>query len=269
VCFTATRMDVSTPRRHPPRNPANQASKHLPDVSSTVPLHSRPTNESWNPQPTIDWSTPQPSPTKGTAQLAELFDRKLHLAPSSQTKPPPSPPPPLPPPPPPSKWPLRNINEEQNGDVTSIIRPEEVRHAVRRNNKENTLSTSPGKEGKKSTALSRSYARSAGKKYDPRNDLSLEDLENLRKPSVKRLKDVAHLCERFAWLRHGPRLTLPRFLRLLLQPGYVRPYSTGPHRAVEVGPSGKTYGADTDGVEALCRTRTGRSEEKTDQVEKR
>lgn len=187
-------MDISTPRRNTARSPAyiqdppNNADspKNPLDMSAPPPpLHPRKTNESWDPQPSIDWSTPQSSPTK---QLTELFDRSLQLTPSpSPTKPQPTPS---------KRLPRPLVSEENtNGDI-SIAKADESIRPQRKNNKENALSSSPEKEGRKSIgtgALSRSRAQSTKKRYDPFDDMSLEDLEKLAKPSVKRLKDVAHL----------------------------------------------------------------------------
>ncbi|KAF8533015.1 kinase-like domain-containing protein [Trichophaea hybrida] len=190
-------MDISTPRRNPVRNShaaqeppyPSGSSKHLTDFSShapppPLPLHTRATNESWDPQPSVEWNTPQSSPSKSTAHLVEIFDKSLQLAPSSS---------PATPQPTPTKRALRARNEDNAN--ASVIKLDDGGKAQRRNNKENAASSAPDKEQRKSTgaAMSRGYGQSGRKKYDPMNDLTLEDLEKLAKPSVKRLKDVAHL----------------------------------------------------------------------------
>lgn len=197
---SALHMDISTPRRNPARNShaaqeppyLSGSPKHLTDFSShapppPLPLHARATNESWDPQPSVEWNTPQSSPTKNTAHLVELFDKSLQLAPSSS---------PTTPQPTPTKRALRTRNEDHNANASVLKLDDGGKVTRRNNNKENAASFAPDREHRKSTgaAMSRGYGQSGRKKYDPMNDLTLEDLEKLAKPSVKRLKDVAHLC---------------------------------------------------------------------------
>ena len=225
-----SQMDSQTPRRTPARNsPAAHeppflagSPKHLTDFSThapppPLPLHTRATNESWDPQPSVEWNTPQSSPTKNTAQLVELFDRNLHLAPS------PSPPPPQPTP---SKRALRTRYED-NAINASVIKLDDGGKTPGRNDKENAQQ----KEHRKSTgaAMSRgTYGHSARKKYNPLDELTMEDHQKLAKPSVKRLKDVAHLCNTLPLplslspsLSCSPSLALPPSLSLSFYPPHL------------------------------------------------
>ena len=82
-----------------------------------------------------------------------------------------------------------------DGD-TSVVRMEENSKAPRRTPKESAVLAVAARDARKSTGpASRGYASGRTRQYDPFKDMSLEDLEKLSKPSVKRLKDVAHLCK--------------------------------------------------------------------------
>lgn len=163
-------------------------SKHVTDLFPLVPpppLHTRSANESWDPQPSVEWSTPSSSPTKGAAHLTELFDKSLQLTSTSS---------PLRLQPNPSKRMLGAIDEDNNLKVDDSGIP------PNRYNKENSPPppTDKSPEPKRqalAAGLQRGYAQSARKKYDPYRDLDFEDVEKLAKPQVKRLKDVAHLCK--------------------------------------------------------------------------
>ncbi|KAI5816651.1 kinase-like domain-containing protein [Pyronema omphalodes] len=203
-------MDVSSPRRIPLRNSNNPAAtahheppylhgspKHLEGFTHTptppIPLHQRAMNESWDPQPNDDWNTPASSPRKqNAARLAELFDKQLQLSPST------SPAPPEAATPPPGKRALRAKGEGDSNANASVIRLDKAREAAERKearNKENSSVTSSDREGRKSTSAtgSRTHGTGGRKKYNPMDELTMEDLEKLGKPQVKRLKDVAHL----------------------------------------------------------------------------
>lgn len=152
-------------------------------------------NESWDPQPNDDWNTPASSPRKqNAARLAELFDKQLQLSPST------SPAPPEAATPPPGKRALRAKGEGDSNANASVIRLDKAREAAERKearNKENSSVTSSDREGRKSTSAtgSRTHGTGGRKKYNPMDELTIEDLEKLGKPQVKRLKDVAHLCK--------------------------------------------------------------------------
>lgn len=180
-------MDIpsSTPRRNGQRNPAAHdpyTPKHVSEIFSITnppPLHSRSTNESWNPQPTIDWQTPSSSPAKtsGSQHLAELFDRSLQL--------PPSPAPGSSATPPPKRF-LGSFNDDTDHSDASIVRSGESDKRSSRYKKENTNVQDQAGAG---------LQRSTKKKYNPFRDMTPEEIEKLSNPSVKRLKDVAHLCK--------------------------------------------------------------------------
>jgi len=195
-------MDVQpTPRRHnPSRTPAAARDSFVASAAGRAspkhhlaeqmpppppPLHSRAANESWDPQPNVEWNTPYSSPTKGsTAHLVELFDKQIQLAPSPSPRPRPTP----------SKRTLKTPVSD-DGD-TSVVRMDENSKAPKRTPKESAVLAAAARDAKKTTGpASRGYASGRTRQYDPFKDMSLEDLEKLSKPSVKRLKDVAHLCK--------------------------------------------------------------------------
>lgn len=203
-------MDVpsSTPRRLPPRNSQqHNAPKHIADIfppTQPAPLHTRgngngngnsAVNETWDPQPTAQEFT-----AGAGSNLGEMLDRSLQLEPSTPTWPQPTP----------SKRHLQAIHEDDNSGIageTSIIRLEDppVPH---RHNKENAppkgeqvqpqpqQQQTPGRGGN-TGGLQRSYAQRSGRTYDPFRDMTIDEIEKLSKPQVKRLKDVAHLCRGF------------------------------------------------------------------------
>lgn len=194
-------MDVpsSTPRRLPPRGPPQQhpTPKHIADIfppTQPAPLHTRgksTSNESWDPQPTAQEFT---AGTPGSSSnLSEMFDRTLQLAQGTPTRPQTAP----------SKRQqgLQAIHEDENsggtGD-TSIVKLEDNPPAApRRYNKENAPpkgEQTPGRGGN-TGGLQRSHAQRSGRTYDPFRDMTLDEIEKLSKPQVKRLKDVAHLCK--------------------------------------------------------------------------
>ncbi|KAH0613909.1 uncharacterized protein H6S33_005795 [Morchella sextelata] len=194
-------MDVpsSTPRRLPPRNPPQQnspsAPKHIADIfppTQPAPLHIRSShNENWDPQPTNQEFTPG-TPVGGNS-LSEIFDRSLQLSPTPSSKPQATP----------SKRQLQAIREDNNANNTnnagdnSIIKLEDP-GAQRRHNKENAppkdaAPLQPQRTGGNTGGLHRSYAQRSGRSYDPFRDMTLDEIEKLSKPQVKRLKDVAHL----------------------------------------------------------------------------
>ncbi|KAI5795523.1 kinase-like domain-containing protein [Geopyxis carbonaria] len=147
------------------------------------PLHTRSTNETWDPQPSTDWNTPSSSPVKGSTSgghhLAELFDKSVQLTPTSS----------------PSKaqpTPIKRLQAiTEYGDDTSIIRSEGGSRVPRerRKTKEHLTLERDIRGGVHSKEPSQSTRR----KYDPFRDMTADEIEKLTKPSVKRLKDVAHL----------------------------------------------------------------------------
>ncbi|TGZ85551.1 kinase-like protein [Ascodesmis nigricans] len=179
-------MDIpsSSPRRYLPRSPAahdQYTPKHVSEIfniGNPPPLHARPTNESWNPQPSVDWQTPASSPAKnsGSQHLSQLFDRSLQLSPLSA---------PVKPSANPNKRFLGTFNDDTDHSDTSIVRSTDNEKRTSRIRKENV----PTDEKPSGTGLQ----RSTKKKYNPLRDMTPEEIEKLQKPSVKRLKDVAHL----------------------------------------------------------------------------
>lgn len=204
-------MDIpsSTPRGNPQRNPqrnlphpdqqyyASNDRHPMDPVGSLSPPLIRSTNrpnQSWDPQPSDEWNTPQSSPTKssGSAHLSELFDRNLQLTPTpgqSPTKTPQTP----------SKR-ATGLREEdlaasvvrghgQEGGVGRPLRPRRIK-------KENVPGEEPTTNLHRRSRVepSSGYNRSTRGKYDPFRDMTVDEIEKLSKPSVKRLKDVAHLC---------------------------------------------------------------------------
>lgn len=110
--------------------------------------------------------------------LGELFDRSLQLTPAaSPVKSSASP----------SKRFVGASNEDEQND-TSIIRPEE---SARRHRREETSRAA----GSRADGTGTPAGRSTRKKYNPLKDMTVEEIEKLASPSVKRLKDVAHLCK--------------------------------------------------------------------------
>lgn len=193
-------MDVpsSTPRRLPARNSQQHTPKHIADIfppTQPAPLHIRgnsSNNETWDPQPTAQEFT---AGIPSGSHLSEMFDRSLQLAPSTPTKPQATP----------SKRHLNAIHEDDNSGIigdSSIIkledRPQPAQtQTPRRHNKENAPPKGeqppPGRGGN-TGGLQRSYAQRSGRAYDPFRDMTIDEIEKLSKPQVKRLKDVAHLC---------------------------------------------------------------------------
>lgn len=119
-----------------------------------------------------------------------MFDRSLQLAPNTPTKPQVTP----------SKRQLQAIHEDDNsgntGDTSVIKLEEQLATTPRRYNKENAPpkgEPTPGRGGN-TGGLHRSYAQRSGRTYDPFRDMTIDEIEKLSKPQVKRLKDVAHLC---------------------------------------------------------------------------
>ncbi|PWW78482.1 kinase-like protein [Tuber magnatum] len=188
-------MDVpSSPRRLPPRNPMHQSQssspqKHINEIfplAPPLPLHTRSNNESWDPQPSSEeFVTPSSSPSKGNSTLVEVFDRSLQLTPSSSpTKPQATP----------SKRMLQAIDEDGNGGSAGVRMDDE--RLSRKHNKENappfSKATEVSQRGNAGSGLQRSHAQSR-RAYDPFRDMTIDEIEKLSKPQVKRLKDVAHL----------------------------------------------------------------------------
>ena len=192
-------MDVpsSSPRRLALRSPTHQSQssssppKHINEILPLVPpppLHTRSNNESWDPQPSSEeFITPSSSPSKGNTALAEVLDRSLQLTPnSSPTKPQATP----------SKRMLQAIDEDGDGGGAGVGRMDDERPS-RKNNKENappfSKATEVSQRGNAGPGLQRSHAQSR-RAYDPFRDMTIDEIEKLSKPQVKRLKDVAHLC---------------------------------------------------------------------------
>ena len=192
-------MDVpsSSPRRLPPRDPTHQSqpasspSKHINEVfplAPPPPLHTRSNNESWDPQPSSEeFITPSSSPSKGNTALVEVLDRSLQLTPNSS---------PAKPQATPSKRMLQPIDEDGNGGGAGFGRMDDGRPS-RKNNKENappfSKATEVPQRANAGPGLQRSHAQSR-RAYDPFRDMTIDEIEKLSKPQVKRLKDVAHLC---------------------------------------------------------------------------
>lgn len=128
------------------------------------------------------------SSRKTTAQLAEMFDSTLRLAPTSS---------PAKPQPTPVKKMVSKPNEENQPTEISMLRMDEKTGLKRRNNKENTR---PNLLKEDTTAIlppiseSGTAAHTMRKKYDPLRNLTVEEREKLAKPQVKRLANVAQLC---------------------------------------------------------------------------
>lgn len=157
------------------------------------PLHTRSTNETWDPQPSTDWNTPSSSPVKGSTtggpHLAELFDKSLQLTPTAS---------PQKTPPTPTKR-LQGITEY--GNDTSIIRSDGGARVPRERRKtKEQLALERDIRGAIHTKESSQTTR---RKYDPFRDMTADEIEKLTKPSVKRLKDVAHLCKSASCLRRN------------------------------------------------------------------
>lgn len=89
---------------------------------------------------------------------------------------------------------LRSIDEGGNVGDTSVVRNEDHNPPGRRHQKENMPLYSKASEPLQRGGLQRSHAQSGRRAYDPFRDMTMDEIEKLSKPQVKRLKDVAHLC---------------------------------------------------------------------------